>query len=66
MRRLAINNGAQTYLLKSAVAGNELGWEIQKALLGRRLLFQLNDECIEASGIAKVARRSAQRAVPRA
>ncbi|HKR80075.1 MAG TPA: response regulator [Nitrospira sp.] len=32
MRRLAINNGAQTYLLKSAVAGHELGWEIQKAI----------------------------------
>jgi CheY-like chemotaxis protein len=32
MRRLAINNGAQTYLHKSAVAGHVLGWEIQKAI----------------------------------
>jgi hypothetical protein len=28
------------------------------------LLFQLNDECIEAGWIAKIARRSPQRAVP--
>ena len=32
MRRLAINNGAQTYLHKSAVAGHVLGWEVQKAI----------------------------------
>jgi hypothetical protein len=30
----------------------------------RRLLFQLNDECIEAGWIVKVARRLSQRAVP--
>ena len=32
MRRLAMSNGAQTYLVKSAVAGHEFGWEIQKAI----------------------------------
>ena len=30
----------------------------------RRLLFQLNDECIDAGWIVKVAQRSSQRAVP--
>lgn len=32
MRRLAMNNGAQTYLVKSDVAGHELVREIHKAI----------------------------------
>ena len=32
MRRLAISNGAQTYLVKSAAAGDELSWAIERAI----------------------------------
>jgi DNA-binding NarL/FixJ family response regulator len=32
IKRLAINNGAQTYLLKSDLGGHELAWAIRKAI----------------------------------
>jgi PleD family two-component response regulator len=32
MRKLAITNGAQTYLVKTAVTGDELSWAIERAI----------------------------------